>query len=162
MIKKRNVFSKLDFSLGGNMHASIKSISAHRIRQLSIVLLVMAWASPSLAQEGLPPAQKYGGVEYVTGGIGFDESSAFKEAMSNYPLALVFSSDSGAYVADVDVVIRDHQDNTVLNGLATGPYFLVRIPSGEYEVFATYNFQTQSQKVTVGESGTVRKAFRWK
>jgi hypothetical protein len=130
---------------------------------LGAALLISATAgSPALAQ--LPPAQQQGGVEYVSGGIGLDESTAFKAAMSQFPLALIFASRDGdvaAYVADVRVVIRDDQNNDVLNVESNGPYFLVKLSPGKYQVFATYNNKTQSQKVAIGASGTKQARFEW-
>ena len=62
----------------------------------------------------LPPARTQGGVQYVTGGIGSDESQSLREAMPQYPLALVFASPLGkgdaAYLADVQVAITDAAD----------------------------------------------------
>jgi hypothetical protein len=113
----------------------------------------------------LPPVQMHGSTEYVTGGFGLEESTAFKEAMGQFPLALTFASrDDGtaAYAADVQVVIRNKDDATVLNVTAEGPYLLARLAPGPYQLFATYNNQTQSRKITIGDTGTVRITFEWK
>ena len=37
------------------------------------------------AQAGLPPVQHQGSVQYVSGGIGLDESEALKAAAKDYP-----------------------------------------------------------------------------
>jgi len=113
----------------------------------------------------LPPTQTQGGVEYVSGGFGLDESTAFKQAIRQWPLALTFASSSNgvnAYASDVQVVIRDKQDATVLNALSEGPYFLARLPAGSYSVFVTYEGQTQSRKITIGASGGTHVTFHWK
>ncbi|HEY9280040.1 MAG TPA: carboxypeptidase regulatory-like domain-containing protein [Eoetvoesiella sp.] len=129
----------------------------------TVLLIGAAVYNPAHAQ--LPPSQHYGGTEYVSGGIGYDESTAFKAAMPQFPLALTFASKAGnraAYVSDVQVVIRDPQDNTILNAKANGPYFLVKLPPGQYNIFATYNTQTLSQKVAVNSTGTAQAIFEWK
>lgn len=126
--------------------------------------LLISAAPGAAAQAQLPPAQHQGGVEYVSGGIGLDESTAFKAAMPQFPLALIFASRDGdvaAYVADVRVVIRDSQNNDVLNAESNGPYFLVKLSPGKYQIFATYNNKTLSQKVAVGASGTKQARFEW-
>ena len=69
---------------------------------------------------------------------------------------------TNAYAGDVQVVIRDTQDATVLNVLSQGPYFLAKIPPGSYEVFATYEDRTQSRKVNIGSSGNTHVTFHWK
>ena len=117
------------------------------------------------ARAELPPLQHLGSVDYVSGGIGIDESTAFKAAMSQFPLALTFASNrdgTAAYVSDVQVVIRDSHDTEVLNVASEGPYFLARLPAGKYKIFATYNGNTQSRTAEIGNSGTVRLMFEWK
>ncbi|MEO6958392.1 MAG: carboxypeptidase regulatory-like domain-containing protein [Burkholderiaceae bacterium] len=130
---------------------------------LGAALLIGA-ATGAPAQAQLPPVQQQGGIEYVSGGIGLDESTAFKAAMPQFPLALTFASRDGdvaAYVADVRVVIRDSQNNDVLNVESNGPYFLARLSPGKYQIFATYNNKTLSQKVAIGASGTKQARFEW-
>jgi hypothetical protein len=133
----------------------------------------LAWAAMLLAgvlagaqaYAALPPLQHQGSVEYVSGGIGSDESASFKEAATQFPLALTFASNvdgNAAYVAEVQVVIRDSHDASVLNAASQGPYFLVRLPAGDYKVFATYKGQTQSRSVQVHDQGTARAVFEWK
>jgi hypothetical protein len=147
----------------------IKTIGPGTPRRLFPVMLQSTLLATALmgmqAMAQLPPAQQQGNIEYLSGGIGLDESTAFKTAMSQYPLALTFAASGGntaAYVADVQVVIRDSHDNDVLNTKSKGPYFLVRLPPGQYQVFATYDNKTQSKKATVESSGTRRLMFDWK
>lgn len=119
----------------------------------------------STAQAGMPAVQHQGSVEYVSGGIGIDESEALKAAASNYPLALTFAaqrSGNADYVADVAVAIRDAQGRNVLQATAEGPYMLVRLPAGNYRISATYDGKPQEREVTVQNSGTARAMFEWK
>ncbi|HEY9459489.1 MAG TPA: carboxypeptidase regulatory-like domain-containing protein [Paralcaligenes sp.] len=144
------------------MHAKTARSVMAQIASGAALGAVLLMGSPAQAQ--LPPAQQQGGIEYVSGGIGLDESTAFKAAMAQFPLALTFASRDGdvaAYVADVRVVIRDNQNNDVLNVESNGPYFLVKLPPGTYQVFATYNNKTLSQKVAIGASGTRQAKFEW-
>ncbi len=116
-----------------------------------------AWAQ-------LPDVRHQGQVEYVMGGFGQDESDALKQAMADYPLAFTFASSAGgrsAYLSRVRVVIRDRDDVTVLNVESLGPYLLVRLPAGRYQVFATYQNRTQSRSVAVAQTGTARVVFDW-
>ena len=104
------------------------------------------------AQAGLPPVQHQGSVQYVSGGIGLDESEALKAAAKDYPLALTFAAQVGGkadYVADVTVAIHDGQGKPVLRATSEGPYMLVKLPAGDYKVSATYKGQTQERQVAV-------------
>ncbi|MBO1018003.1 carboxypeptidase regulatory-like domain-containing protein [Achromobacter sp. SD115] len=119
----------------------------------------------STAQAGLPPVQQQGSVQYVSGGIGLDESEAMKAAAKDYPLALTFAAQRDGkadYVANVAVTISDAQGKSVLQVTAEGPYMLVKLPAGNYKVSATYNGQAQQREVSVQNSGTARAVFEWK
>ncbi|OWT66237.1 carboxypeptidase-like regulatory domain-containing protein [Candidimonas nitroreducens] len=152
------------------IHASTRHSSNGARRRiapkLSWAAIVLAGALAGMqAYAALPPVQHQGSVEYVSGGIGSDESASFKEAAAKYPLALTFASNAdgnGAYVADVQVVVRDSHDASVLNATSQGPYFLVRLPAGDYKVDATYKGKTQSRSVQVHDQGTTRAVFEWK
>lgn len=119
----------------------------------------MAMAQPSSA---LPAVQQQGQVQYLTGGVGHDESEAIKAASRSYPLALTFaSSQGGAYLANVQVTITDAQGNTVLSTASDGPYLLVKLPAGRYKVSARFNDKEQTRQVSVSDQGTVRQTFTW-
>ena len=137
--------------------------SAQTIRRMvGAVLLTFAWAGTAQAQ--LPDIQHYGNVEYVTGGFGLDESTALKAAMPDYPLALTFAARIGskaAYVSQVQVVVRDQYDSTILNVESQGPFLLARLAPGTYQVHATYENQTQSRPVTVSDAKSSRMVFEW-
>lgn len=135
--------------------------------------LVAALASVLLAGAGimspawadLPPLQHQGAVTYVSGGIGIDESTSFKQAMSQYPLSLTFAQQDGkvgAYLADVSVVISNARHDKVLDTTAQGPYMLVKLPPGRYQVKATFNHETKTRDVTIGKKGSERLTFEWK
>ncbi len=100
----------------------------------------------------------------VTGGIGSDEVAAFRRVRANYPLSLNFSvaSDGGhaAFVSDVQVVIRDDNDQTLLNITSDGPYCFIQLPVGNYSVHSTYLGKTQSHDVTISENPTALD-IRW-
>lgn len=126
------------------------------------------WAAVCLfhasALADLPPVQNYAGVDYLTGGFGLEESTAIKEAMSDYAVAFTFASSDGAraaYVSQVQVVIRDTHDATWLNVESQGPFLLVQLPAGRYQVFATYRNITRSQSFSVTDGQTTRVVFDW-
>ncbi|WP_454694900.1 carboxypeptidase-like regulatory domain-containing protein [Achromobacter aegrifaciens] len=119
----------------------------------------------STAQAGLPPVQQQGSVQYISGGIGLDESEAMKAAAKDYPLALTFAAQRDGkadYVANVAVTISDAHGKSVLQTTAEGPYMLVKLPAGNYRISATYNGQAQQREVSVQNSGTARAVFEWK
>jgi len=127
--------------------------------------LIVGSGLMGVAQAQLPPTQTAQGVEYITGGFGSDEATAFKEAKSRYPLALTFAAtgDDGStpYVAEVKVEITDEQGNSVLSLPSVGPYLLAELQPGSYTVQATYLGQTQTQQVNVSGPGSVDARIAW-
>jgi hypothetical protein len=123
---------------------------------------------PLLAQttstSDLPVEQTQGDVRFRTGGIGIDESTAFKNAIPRHSAALVFTSHSGGnneYLADVPVTITDARGREVLRA-AVGPYLLVDLPAGTYTATARYQEQSLTRKFTVGGRKGTRVAFDWR
>lgn len=128
------------------------------------IMLLGGVLGANLAHAQLPAAQHYNQIEYVNGGIGIDESTAFKDAMSQFPLALTFAEklgDMAEYVSNVQVVIRDKKGDTIFQVDSSGPYLLVKLPAGSYNVSATYKNKTLSQTANVGAEGSTRAVFEW-
>lgn len=76
-------------------------------------------------------------VTYLCGGVGEEESSYMKQQATGYDLMLTFATRRGAYLADVDVDIRDAGGNTVLQLACDSPILLVDLPrGGNYKVRA--------------------------
>jgi len=105
--------------------------------------------------------QQQNGINYLSGGIGLDESKAIQQA-SGYNLHMTFSVGAqDQYTADVDVVIQKSPGQTVLTLTQTGPLVYVQLPPGKYTVVATRNGETRRDVTDVG-SGTARNlVFHW-
>ncbi|HJV86008.1 MAG TPA: hypothetical protein VJ698_11090 [Noviherbaspirillum sp.] len=91
--------------------------------------------APPLADRLQPVVQ--GDVTYVCGGVGAEEASSMKRQAKNYDLMLTFAAKSGAYLADVNVDIKDPKGNSVLQASCDAPMMLIDLPhSGNYKVHA--------------------------
>lgn len=102
------------------------------------------------AQAQVPPMRGEGAARHACGGIGSDESTAMRLAMKSHPLSLLFARADGAYVADVDVTIRDAKGDTALALRAGGPICLIDLPAGRYGVEARADGRTLTHEVTLG------------
>ncbi|MEZ2742237.1 carboxypeptidase regulatory-like domain-containing protein [Paenalcaligenes hominis] len=125
------------------------------MRLWSSLLLAVCCVLPAQAQE-LPAVKFYQSTAYICGGIGSDEANAFKTAQSQFPLSLHFGQQLGqrtAFIADIQVVIRDEQDQVAVNINSEGPFCLLDIDPGTYQVYATYEGQTLHQTVAVQQLG---------
>lgn len=132
-------------------------MKTHALTVLSIATLIATVAA--LAQVGLPPEQRIGEVGFVTGGVGDEEATAFKQAMPAYPLTIEVlrtSGGRGEYTSGAQVSVTTRSGQQVLSARAEGPFMLVRVPPGEYVVQATLGGRTLSKDVSVGGNGSGR------
>jgi hypothetical protein len=100
------------------------------------------------------------GVQFVSGGVGEDSEAKLKAEQKNFNLKLLLTLNEGNYLADVNVVVTDAKGNKVIEHVAEGPFFLAKLPAGQYTVAATYEGKTQTRRVSVG-SGLQTVHLRW-
>jgi hypothetical protein len=100
----------------------------------------------------LPPIQSQGQIEFLTGGIGLDESQAILQEGGKWPLMLELakaSTPGAAYISDVQISIKDVSGTTVLETITDGPYLLAKLPQGKYSLDATYDGETLHRDFTL-------------
>ena len=103
-----------------------------------------------------------GTATYICGGIGEADQKAIKAQAAQHHLMLTFAVDNGAYLADVDVQIRDGKGTTVLSAKCGGPIMLVDLPSaGTWNVTARSNGQTRQRQIAAGPGKPVQATFTW-
>lgn len=132
------------------------------ITQKTPVAATPAAASPPPA---LPARTTEGGIPYVTGGIGSDESAAIKAQFPNYTAALTFAGvqdGHNVFLASVPVKILDASGTAVLEVTTGGPYLMVDLPPGRYDVVASYQGREQRGHVEVGPGRRAERTFVWK
>jgi hypothetical protein len=108
-----------------------------------------------------PVLRTSGGVSYVSGGIGTDSTDRLSSLAGDFNLKLVFAMNSGNYVSGVRVAIADAAGKTVLDTTSEGPWFLTKIPAGNYQVVATFAGNAVKRQVAVGASALRTVDFRW-
>ncbi|AWV04125.1 carboxypeptidase regulatory-like domain-containing protein [Burkholderia sp. JP2-270] len=123
----------------------------------SICLLAMA--TSTFADSVLTPVE-HDGVTYVTGGVGAEEVSAFREVASRYNLRMTFASKTGEYLSDVDVEISEGVRH-VLTVRTTGPFLYVRLPAGRYTVSARDRHLNETKQVRIDSRRAVDVKFYW-
>ncbi len=102
------------------------------------------------AQTGVDPDMSTGEIPYMSAGVGEDSSSPTPQGPQAWTLKMVFAEKaSRSYVSDVEVLITDKDGKQVVEAFSDGPWFLVGLPNGEYELQATYNNQTEKQSVSI-------------
>ena len=102
-----------------------------------------------------------GEIAHVSGGIGIDEQQRLEAREREFNLKLVFTLNEGNYVAGVNVGVTDGKGRTVVEDVADGPFFMAKLPAGNYTVAATYEGKTLTRKVQVGSKGLHTENLRW-
>lgn len=107
----------------------------HRWAATAAAGLTLAGAAAAANLPANPPA-----VSVRSGGVSVDEFADLNRQASNYSLKLILAAKrSGAYLADVDVVVRALPSRqVVLEHRSEGPLVLATLPPGRYEVVASY------------------------
>ena len=112
----------------------------------------------------LPAVQKSGAVEYLSGGIGKDESTAFEAESRTWPLAIQFAVTGGQraqFASDVQVTVRDAAGRTVVQTTSNGPFLLLRVAPGRYTVEATLQGVAKRRQVSVRKGASTKVMLAW-
>jgi hypothetical protein len=112
------------------------------------LLLALAWSlQPAAAmQRGTTDL----GVPFVSGGVGAEEVATLGEEKKRYALAILTAAKgSGAFLADVRIRISDEHSKLVLDTVMDGPWLLVDLPAGRYQLEASVNAVVQKSFVTI-------------
>jgi len=129
-----------------------------------LALLTVAGAASAAEMATLPPESAQGAVKYITGGIGYDEAEAMRQAVGRYPLAIELAARAAprdVYLADVQVAIRDRSGKTVLATTTQGPFLLASLPPGRYTIDAETGGASQQKSVTVSSGLHQRVLFEF-
>ncbi|MBW1741479.1 MAG: hypothetical protein JRJ42_10175 [Deltaproteobacteria bacterium] len=116
----------------------------------------MAQSGASFIKEGT-----LDGVRYLSGGVGLEERAAMKDMVKDYNLKLVFAISSGKYLSNLMVVIKDARGKLLLDMKSNGPWFLVKVPEGQYMITVAHGEQKKVRRIEVGK-GIQTVMFLWK
>lgn len=149
------------------MHASKNNIYSSMI-SVGFIALIAAFflggamlLSTGQAHGADATVKNTGGIPHVSGGVGDDSIAKLESQVRDFNLKLVFALQSGNYVSDVKVVIADAKGKTLLDATSTGPWFLARLPAGNYQIAATFAGKEVKRPVTVGKAKLQTVDFRW-
>ena len=113
--------------------------------------------------------QTQGGVAYLSGGITVDDRVAMRAQQGRYNLWIAtVAKGSGAYLSDAQLRIVDLKNQAVvLDRIADGPWFMLALPTGRYQISATLRDdgatapQTINQRVEVTQQGHGQAILRF-
>jgi hypothetical protein len=131
-----------------------------RTVEVAIMLGVASLVTVANAN-GDESVQTAGGVSYVSGGVGTDSIDRLRSLSGDFNLKLVFAMNSGDYVSGVGVAIADAAGKTLLDTTSEGPWFLARLPAGNYQIVATFGGKAVKRQIAVGAAKLRTVDFRW-
>lgn len=120
-------------------------------------IAIAAWLLLLLAG----PVANAADVPHVSGGIGEDEQKSLQAREGEFNLKLVFTLLEGNYLADVSVTVTDAANRKIIEHRATGPFFMAKLPAGQYRIEASHEGKTVARKVSVGARGLRTEYLRW-
>ena len=100
-------------------------------------------------------------VPAVAGGVGLNAREALRSGAPAHNVKMVFTLDTGNYLADVGVKVTDSSGKTVIDGVSDGPWLYAQLPEGRYTAHASYGGKTVTKRFSVGKSGQMTSYFRW-
>jgi hypothetical protein len=125
---------------------------------------LVLFSSLSLAQADIPEAKVSQDIEYISGGIGSEESDAMLALGKKWPLTLEFSQDHPQrplWVADVTVKIFDQKKNLVFEALCDGPIMLLKITAGKYDAEYTFEGKVLKRSLVIEEGKFQKQSVVW-
>jgi hypothetical protein len=106
-------------------------------------------------------AQTTNGVTYASGGISDDERNEMQAMKNGYTLLLKVAAKSGHYLGEVDVVFRRANGEIAFENRLDGPWLLVNLPGGIYDMSVTSEGTTQRKKVRINNGARREVVMYW-
>ena len=129
-----------------------------------LVIIAMTFGSfvSAATSDSGPMLHQAGGLPYLSGGVGEESQQLLSSRASEFNVKLVFALTSGAYLSNVKVAIADAKGTkTLLEATSDGPWFLAKLPVGNYRVVATYAGKAIERSVAVDATALRTVEFRW-
>jgi hypothetical protein len=129
------------------------------------MLLVIA-SRLQIAHADTPPRQPQKNLPFDATSPHREGYDAVKAAAQGYSLTLVFVQNAvgpNTAITGIPVTITDSKGTRVLKTTVQGPYLLVRLPPGQYNIRATFQGIEQVHQATLKEQKTTTHLiFDWK
>lgn len=104
---------------------------------------------------------KTNGLSYITGGVGLEERAAMDRMVNHYNVRLIFATHSGAYLANVKVLVQNSNNRTLVDKKSNGPWFFVNLPKGQYKITAIHAGKKETREAALRKPYDV-DVFHWR
>jgi hypothetical protein len=110
-------------------------------------------ALETTAEGPLSAVQVQNGVSYLNGGAGEQDVVNTKSRSSEFALQILFSGRGGEYGVAQSVTVRSGARD-VITVPDAGPYLMMKLPPGRYEVEASFKGTVEKRTAVVGNGVT--------
>lgn len=131
--------------------------------QLILSAACLTFSSMVFAQ--IPDTQYSQGISYISGGVGEEESQAILTESKQWPLLLELSqleNGRGVWIFGAKIKILNTMNQVIFDAQADGPYILINLTAGQYQIAASYQGSIQKKSVLIQGSGLQKLAIFWK
>lgn len=131
--------------------------------QLILSAIGLVFSSMLFAQ--IPDTQYSKGISYISGGVGEGESQAILAEAKQWPLLLELSqleNGRGVWIFGAKVKILNAQSQVIFDAQSDGPYMLINLSSGQYQIEASYQGVVQKKSLSFQGSTPQKLAIFWK
>lgn len=128
-------------------------------------LLVAGTVIFSVGHAQIPDTQYSQGISYVSGGVGEEESQAILSEAKQWPLLLELSqleNGRGVWIFGAKIKILNSQNQVIFDAQADGPYILINLNAGQYQVEASYQGVVLKRSINIQGSTPQKLAIFWK
>ena len=113
----------------------------------------------------IPNTQYSQGIAYVSGGVGAEESQAILDEAKQWPLLLELSQlerGRGVWIFGAMIQIQDAQNQIIFEASANGPFILINLPAGDYQLAASYQGVVQKRSINLKLSASQKINLFWR
>lgn len=145
------------------MEVAVWHLGVVHMKQISIAVLftgALVVSAPlyALEDEVVLEPQTQNGVMFLSGGVGLDERAAMQHLQHQFTLWLSFEKEGiTGHDSDTEVTIKDAKGTIVLETQTEGPWLMVKLPPGRYQVMAWKDKAMGKRDIVVSAKGVLRQ-----
>ena len=132
-------------------------------RPIAVFMFALLSATGVIAAETVEPLvpESSEGVRYLSGGIGEDELAQIEAAKASYNVKILLAEKSGHYISGVHLTLSTLLGDKLVDIPSAGPFVLLQVPGGTYQIEAAYEGHAQQQRITINGTRPLSTVFRW-
>jgi hypothetical protein len=132
---------------------------------IRLILSAASLTFSSMVFAQIPDTQYSQGISYISGGVGEEESQAILMESKQWPLLLELSqleNGRGVWIFGAKIKVLNTKNQVIFDAQADGPYMLMNLTAGQYQIEASYQGSVQKKSVLIQGSGLQKLAIFWK